>query len=117
MLAYCDSMILVYYMEHIGTWQVRAASRLAAMRAAGDEVVVSDLTRLECRVVPIRAGDSALLAKYDAFFSLGRSAACSLDERGVRQSDVDPGTTWFQNARRNPPRRRGRAPLRRLPDQ
>ena len=70
MLVYCDSMILIYYLEHAGPFQLRAAGRLAALRSAGDEVVVSDLTRLECRVAPIRVGDTAMLAKYDAFFSL-----------------------------------------------
>lgn len=31
--------------------------------------MASDLTRLECRVLPMRAGNMQLLADYDAFFS------------------------------------------------
>ena len=37
--------------------------------AAGDQAAVSELTRLECRVKPIRLGDASLLADYDAFFA------------------------------------------------
>jgi predicted nucleic acid-binding protein len=62
-------MILIYCLDHTGPLQLRAANRLATLRSAGDEVAVSDLTRLECRVAPIRAGDTALLATFDAFFS------------------------------------------------
>ena len=70
MLVYCDSMILIYYLDHEGPFQDRAATRLASLRAVGDQIVVSDLTRLECRVTPIRSGDDLLLAKFDAFFAL-----------------------------------------------
>ena len=70
MLVYCDSMILIYYLDHVGPLQDQAAKRLASLRASGDQVVVSDLTRLECRVMPIRLGDVLVLAKFDAFFAL-----------------------------------------------
>jgi predicted nucleic acid-binding protein len=70
MLIYCDSMILIYYLDHFGPWQVRASSRLAALRRAGDQLVISDLSRLECRVGPIRRRDNLTLAKLDAFFAL-----------------------------------------------
>jgi uncharacterized protein len=70
MLVYCDSMILIYYLDHEGQFQDRAAARLASIRAVGDQIAVSDLTRLECRVAPIRMGDTLLLAKFDAFFAL-----------------------------------------------
>lgn len=70
MLVYCDSMILIYYLDHEGPFQDRAAARLASLRHDGDQVAVSDLTRLECRVTPIRSGDSMLLTKFDAFFAL-----------------------------------------------
>jgi predicted nucleic acid-binding protein len=68
MLIYCDSVILIYYFDHAGAFQLRAANRLAALRAAGDQMAVSDLTRLECRVKPMRLGNSISLAQYDHFF-------------------------------------------------
>lgn len=36
---------------------------------ARDEVVVSDLVRMECRVGPLRSGDALRLAKFDGFFA------------------------------------------------
>jgi predicted nucleic acid-binding protein len=70
MLISCDSVILIYYLDTTGPFQLRAANRLAALRAAGDRLAVSDLTRLECRVKPIRLGDLPVLARFDAFFLL-----------------------------------------------
>lgn len=69
MLIYCDSCIPVYYFDHTGPLNVRAANRLAALGGAGDLIAVSDLVRLECRVKPIMIGDTAKLAVFDAFFS------------------------------------------------
>ena len=40
---------------------------MAQLVADGDQAAISDLTRLECRVKPIRLSDAALLADYDAF--------------------------------------------------
>jgi predicted nucleic acid-binding protein len=70
MLIFCDSVILIYYLDHVGPFQVRAAHRLAALRAAGDQIAVSDLIRLECRVQPIKLSDTTALQKFDTFFSL-----------------------------------------------
>jgi uncharacterized protein len=69
MLIYLDSAILIYFFEHTGPFQVRASARLGALAAAGDAIAVSDLSRLECRLKPIRLGDSAALAVYDGFFA------------------------------------------------
>jgi predicted nucleic acid-binding protein len=68
MLIYCDSCILIYFFDHTGPFNVRATNRLAVLAAAGDHIAVSDLVRLECRVKPIRRGDTAKLAVFDAFF-------------------------------------------------
>jgi predicted nucleic acid-binding protein len=68
MLIYCDSVILIYALEYTGPLNARAAARLAAARAAGDRLAISDLTRLECRVKPMQRGDAAGLAQYDLFF-------------------------------------------------
>jgi uncharacterized protein len=68
MKVYLDSVIIIYYLDHDGDFQVRAARRLAVLHAAGDEIVVSDLVRMECRVDPIRKGDNIRLARFDGFF-------------------------------------------------
>lgn len=69
MLFYCDSVILMYFFDHTGPFNVRATNRLMALAAAGDQLGASDLVRLECRVKPIKDGNSAKLAIYDAFFA------------------------------------------------
>src|SRR4051794_33818525 len=67
MLVYLDSVIVIYAVEGPPPFQARARARIATLTAAGDQAVVSDLTALECRVKPIRLGDAALLADFDAF--------------------------------------------------
>ena len=70
MLIYCDSVILIYYLDATGSFHIRARNRLMALCAAGDQIAISDLTRLECRVRPVRLGDVIGLARYDNFFTL-----------------------------------------------
>ena len=69
MLIYCDTMILIYLLDTIGPFNVRATARMAALRAAGDVAAFSDLTRPECRLKPIRLGATKALADFDAFFA------------------------------------------------
>ncbi|HEX5270764.1 MAG TPA: type II toxin-antitoxin system VapC family toxin [Gemmataceae bacterium] len=69
MMVYCDSVILIYLLDFTGPLQARARARVAARQSAGDVVAVSDLTRLECRVKPIRTGNMASLAQFDALFA------------------------------------------------
>ncbi len=40
------------------------------LRDVGDQVIVSDLLRLDCRVGPLKRGAMALLTRYDGFFAL-----------------------------------------------
>jgi predicted nucleic acid-binding protein len=67
---YLDSCILIYALE--GEPKLRRAVHskieLAVAEAEAD-FCVSDLTRLECRVGPLRQGDDDLLALYDALFA------------------------------------------------
>ena len=67
MLIYGDSVIIMYYLDHTGPFNVRASNRLAALAAAGDSIAISDLVRLEYRVKPLKLGDTARLTLFDAF--------------------------------------------------
>lgn len=69
MLIYCDSVILMYFFDHTGPFNIRATIRLGTLAAAGDRIAVSDLVRLECRVKHVQAADKAKLAVFDAFFA------------------------------------------------
>ena len=70
MLVYLDSVIVIYYLDAADQFHQLAAQRLGALPAAGDEIAVSDLTRLECRVQPIQQADQQRLAIFDQFFAL-----------------------------------------------
>ena len=69
MLVYLDTVICIYAVEGTASFQARARARLAAMRTAGDQPAISDLTWLESRVKPIRLGDAAALADLEAFLT------------------------------------------------
>jgi len=67
---YLDSCIVIYL--HEGTADLQAAIRDRLLPPSGNRPIlnVSDLTRLECRVRPLRQTDTSLLSEYDRFFSL-----------------------------------------------
>ncbi len=69
MLIYCDSGILIYWLDQVGPFHLRAERRMQALLAAGDRAAISDLTRLECRVGPLKRRDATTVAAFDAFFS------------------------------------------------
>jgi hypothetical protein len=69
MIVDLDSMIVIDLVEGPDPFRTRATDRMRQHIADGDQAAVSDLTRLECRVKPIRSGDASLLADYDAFFA------------------------------------------------
>jgi predicted nucleic acid-binding protein len=69
LLIYLDSCIVIYLIEQPPGFGPRASARLATLLAGGDQVVVSDLTRLECRSRPLAAGDAVTLRHFDTFFA------------------------------------------------
>jgi predicted nucleic acid-binding protein len=69
MLVYLDTVICIYAVEGAPSFQLRARTRLAAMRTASDQPAISDLTWLESRVKPIRLGDAVALADMESFLT------------------------------------------------
>jgi predicted nucleic acid-binding protein len=69
MLIYCDSVIVVYFFDHVGTFKLRATNRLAALAMAGDRIAISELVRLEYRIKPLKMADTTKLGLFDAFCS------------------------------------------------
>jgi predicted nucleic acid-binding protein len=68
MRLYLDSAPIIYFVEGSAWLQAKMTARLAGTRTGADLIVVSHLSRLECRVKPMRDGDRVLLDKYDRFF-------------------------------------------------
>lgn len=69
MRLYIDSVILIYYFEGAPSYKARATARLGTLWTAGGTLAVSDLVRLECRMLPIRLADTIRLAEYDSVFA------------------------------------------------
>lgn len=83
MRLYLDSAPIIYFIEGTPALRAKMIARLAGTRVGTDTVVVSHLSRLECRVKPLREGDRLLLDRYDAFFRA----------QGVELVDTDP-SVW-----------------------
>ncbi len=88
MMVYLDSNIVMYLVEHRPPWSARVVARIATIHAGGDTLAVSDLTRMECQVGPLKSGNAAVLADYMAFFALPTvsvlSLAASVYDRAAR---------------------------------
>ena len=66
MRVYLDTAAVIYLVENVAPWESAAQAFLHRPGAAPQASV---LTRMECRVQPLREGHAELLADYDAFFA------------------------------------------------
>ena len=64
-----DANVLIRIIEGDAATRAPLELRLLLLRNTGRFLLTSRLTRLECRVKPLRSNDTALLSLYDAFFS------------------------------------------------
>lgn len=71
MIAFFDASALIYLIEGKEPFGGRVREALAAVASRHPQLgaAVSRLSWLECRVGPMKANDSAVLAAYDAFFA------------------------------------------------
>ena len=65
MRVYLDTAPVIYVVEQVRDLVAVVEDRLNKPDAV---LVASDLTRMECRVKPLKDGDTELLADYDGFF-------------------------------------------------
>lgn len=68
-MLYLDTNIVIYMVEQHPTFGPSVGVRLAAAQAAGNSLMISDLTRMECLVGPLRSGDTSLENHYRFFFT------------------------------------------------
>jgi uncharacterized protein len=62
---YLDAAPVIYAVEQVALYAAAVHARLSAAEVVQ---VASDLTRMECRVKPLRDGNSELLKDYDDYF-------------------------------------------------
>jgi predicted nucleic acid-binding protein len=69
MILYLDTNIVIYVVEGNPVFAPKALLRLAAAQSAGDSFMISDLTRMECLVGPLKTNNTAVQASFLAFFA------------------------------------------------
>ncbi len=79
LLIYVDTAPLIYLVEHVPQYGDVVAQRLSST----DALVASDLSRLECRVKPMREGNTALLDEFDRFFNESVSEVLALSREVI----------------------------------
>ncbi len=65
MRIYLDASPVIYIVERVSQYFDYLDRRLSV---PGDSLVVSELTRMECRVLPIREGSRRVLQSFDDYF-------------------------------------------------
>jgi hypothetical protein len=61
-ILYLDTNIVIYTVEHHPTFGPKVRNRLGLARAAGDTLMVSDLTRMEC--FALKSGKNAGINEF-----------------------------------------------------
>ena len=70
---YLDANPIIYLVEAVDPFHTIVAARLLPYRTdSQSRIITSRLSRLECRIQPLRNADTRLLAEYDAFFGRER---------------------------------------------
>ncbi|HEV8711390.1 MAG TPA: PIN domain-containing protein [Candidatus Binatia bacterium] len=75
MRLYLDAAPIIYAVEQVAPFFPVVDARLST---AGVVLVASDLTRMECRVKPVREGNADLLKDYDDFFAYAVAETAAL---------------------------------------
>ncbi len=85
MIAFLDASALIYLIEGAPPLAGKVRTQLQALETThpGLRLAVSRLALLECRVAPMRESDTALLARYDAFFAQPDLIHVELDANAV----------------------------------
>lgn len=72
MRLYLDANAIIYSIEGIPDFRRAALAWLERTEVADGAVITSRLSRLECRVKPVRQGNAELLAQFEGFFARRR---------------------------------------------
>lgn len=86
---FLDACALIYRVERVAPWADRLNGRLSELHRQFPQarLAVSDLSRMECRVRPLREGDRVMLAAYDRLFG-----ASGLEIRLLTPAVIDLAT-------------------------
>ncbi len=65
---YLDASAIIYSIEGVENLRNAVLAWIKRAESGGGAILTSRLSRLECRVSPLRKGQSAITALYDGFF-------------------------------------------------
>jgi predicted nucleic acid-binding protein len=85
LILFFDASALIYRFEGVPAFQSAAVALVAELVQAHPEArpAISRLSRLECRVKPLREKNQALLARYERFFADPELQIVELDGRVI----------------------------------
>jgi predicted nucleic acid-binding protein len=69
MIVCLDADCVIYFVEQNPLWGPKVVARLAALRAAGHDIAVTDLARTEGLASPLHKGQAAVVADFQTFFT------------------------------------------------
>jgi len=67
-IVYLNAHFVIYFIEMNPVWGLKVTTYVTDLLGRGDELAISDLTRLECQVGPLMSGNRMLLGKFTTFF-------------------------------------------------
>lgn len=77
MRLYLDANAIIYSIESASPFREAVIARIAQIESiAGGLILTSSLSRLECRVLPLRHKQIELLSIYDRFFARAFPSMC-----------------------------------------
>jgi len=84
---YLDACCFIYLLEGVPEWRSVVDARLRVLLAMPNVgLMTSRLALLECRAKPIRDGNLALLAQFDALFSAHRMTLLEVAPRVIERA-------------------------------
>ena len=87
MRLYLDACANIYAIESVPPFRNQVVARIAPAEGTVDGLIItSQLSRLECRVKPLREGNAELLAKYDEFFTRRLVRVAEITARVIEQA-------------------------------
>ena len=69
MILFLDTNVVIYVVEGNPVFGPKVAQRLATAQTGGDSFMVSDLTRMEALVGPLKTKNGTVEASFHAFFA------------------------------------------------
>lgn len=85
-LIYLDANVIIRLLEGDNAVRAPIEARLQPLRGQTNFLATSRLSRLECRVKPLREGNAPLLKLYEAFFASSEVALMEINAAVVEKA-------------------------------